>query len=160
MREEVLAFLRSAPNSKTSSTAIQTTIITLQWGDLAVAELVNNILREVVEAGESKARDRELEFEIAGAMAAMLEEEVWSGPVTKREIKKAELELWQALETLDIKDAREAAKEIARKEKQKEAIAKKDKASKTKKITEFFKRCGGNGGNGGREEPPNKRGAS
>ena len=56
VREEVLAFLRSAPISKTASTAIQTTIVTLQGGDLAVAELVNNILREVVEAGESKAR--------------------------------------------------------------------------------------------------------
>ena len=49
----------------------------------------------------------------------------------------------KALETLDIKDTREAAKEVARKEKQKEAIAKKAKASMTKKITEFFKRSGG-----------------
>ena len=84
-----------------------------------------------MEAGESKARDRELELEIAGAMAAMMEEEVWCGPVTKSAkivVKKAEQELWQALETLDIKDAREAAKE-----KQKEAIAKKAKASKTKR---------------------------
>ena len=54
VREEVLAFLRSAPNSKTASTAVQTTIVTLQGGDLAVAELVNNILREVVEAGSSR----------------------------------------------------------------------------------------------------------
>ena len=46
---------------------------------------------------------------------------------------------------MDIKDAREAAKQVARKEKQKEAIAKKAKASKsnTKKIKEFFKRSGG-----------------
>ena len=83
MREEVLTFLKLAPISKTASTAIQTMIVTLQGGDLAVAGLVNNILREVVEAGESKAGDRELELEIARAMAAMLEEEFWSGPVTK-----------------------------------------------------------------------------
>ena len=58
-------------------------------------------------------------------------------------MKKAEQELWQALETLDIK-------EIARKEKKKQAVARKAKASKTKKITEFFMRSGE------REEPPNK----
>ena len=44
---------------------------------------------------------------------------------------------------MDIKDAREAAKEVARKEMQKEAITKKAEASKTKKINEFFKRSGG-----------------
>ena len=60
VREEIFALLKSAPVSKTASTAIQTTIVTLQGGDLAVAELVNNILREVVEAGKSKVRDREL----------------------------------------------------------------------------------------------------
>ena len=79
--EEVLAFLKSATDSKTPSTAKQTTIVTLQGGDLVVAELVN--IRGVVEAGESNARYRMLELEIAGAMAAMREEEVWSGQVTK-----------------------------------------------------------------------------
>ena len=78
-----MVFLKSAPVSKTASKAIQTTILTLQGGDLAVAELVSNILREGVEAGESNARYRMLELEIAGAMAAMREEEVWSGQVTK-----------------------------------------------------------------------------
>ena len=45
---------------------------------------------------------------------------------------------------MDIKDAREAAREVAKKEKQKEAISKKAKASKNNKnITEFFKRSWG-----------------
>ena len=71
-----------------------------------MAELVNNILREVVEAGDSKARDRELELEIAVAIAAMLKKEVWSGPVTKmakKAMKKAEQELWQALASRTLK---------------------------------------------------------
>ena len=87
MRKEMLAFLKSAPDAKTHSTAKQSTIVTLQGGDLVVAELVN--IRGVVEAGESNARDRLLELEIAGAMAAMRDEEVWSGPVTKA-ARKAE----------------------------------------------------------------------
>ena len=73
VREEVMAFMKSAPDFKTASTAKQTTIVTLQEGDLAGTEMVSIILREVVEAGESNTRDRLLELEIAPAMAAMRE---------------------------------------------------------------------------------------
>ena len=52
-----MAFLKSAPDSKTPSTAKQSTIVTLQGGDMAVAELMN-ILRGVLEVGETNARDR------------------------------------------------------------------------------------------------------
>ena len=57
MRKEMIAFLKSAPDFKTPSTAKQSTIVTLQGGDMAVAELMN-ILRGVLEVGETNARDR------------------------------------------------------------------------------------------------------
>ena len=60
-----------------------------------------------------------LALEIAAALAAMEEEDIWSGPVTKaarKAEKKAEQDLWQALESLDLKNAREAAKEVTKKE--------------------------------------------
>ena len=44
--EEKLKFLRSVPNSNTPSKARQSTIITLQGVDLAMAELVNFVLIE------------------------------------------------------------------------------------------------------------------
>ena len=80
----------------------------------------------------------------------MENEDIRSGPVTKaarKAEKKAEQELWawQALKSLDLRDARESAKEVAKKEKEKKAISK--KAKSCPKITEFFKKRGGGGGN-------------
>ena len=49
----------------------------------------------------------------------MEKEDVWIGPITKaarKAGKKAELKLWQALESLDLRDTRESAKEVAKKE--------------------------------------------
>ena len=74
----------------------------------------------------------------------MIDEEIWSCLVTKAARKaerKAAQELWHALESLDLRDAREAAKEVAKKEKERKAITK--KAKSCHKITEFFKRRGG-----------------
>ena len=88
-------------------------------GHLAVAELVNFVLRGVVEVGEVNANDRLVDLEIAGALSAMVDEEIRSGPITKaarKAEKKAEQDLWQALESLDLKNAREAAKEVTKKE--------------------------------------------
>ena len=107
VREEKLEFLRSAPDSNTPNTARQTTIVTLQGEDLAVAKLVNFVLRGVVEVGEANANDRLVELEIVGALAAMVDEEIWSGSVTKAARKaerKAEQELWHALESLDLRE--------------------------------------------------------
>ena len=61
----------------------------------------------------------------------MESEDTWSGPVTKaarKAEKKAEQELWQALESLDLRDARESAKEVAKKEKEKKVISKSTKS--------------------------------
>ena len=70
-----------------------------------------------MEIGE--ANDGLVNLEVAGALAAMESEDTWSGPVTKaarKAEKKAEQDLWQALESLDLKNAREAAKEVTKKE--------------------------------------------
>ena len=70
----------------------------------------------------------------------MRDEEVCSGPVTRAARKaerKAEQELWQTLESLNLK---EAAREVAKKDKQKKTISM--KANLCKKITEFFQRSG------------------
>ena len=78
--------------------------------------------------GESNANDRLVELEVAGALAAMESEDIWSGPVSKtarKAEKKAEQELWQALVSLDLRDARMAAKEVAKKEKEKKVISRK-----------------------------------
>ena len=74
----------------------------------------------------------------------MEKEDVWIGPITKaarKAGKKAELKLWQALESLDLRDTRESAKEVAKKEKEQKAIAK--KARSYHKITDLFKKNGG-----------------
>ena len=63
---------------------------------MAVAELMNFVLRGVLEVGEGNAKDRLLELEIAGALAAMIDEEIWSGPVT-RAARKAERKAEQEL---------------------------------------------------------------
>ena len=62
-------------------------------------------------------------------------------PAARKAERKAEQELWHALESLDLKDVKEAARKFSKKEKQKKAITK--KAKSCQKITEFFKRSGG-----------------
>ena len=79
-------------------------------------------------------------------MAAMQSEDIWDGPVSKaakKAIKKVEQKLWQVLESLDLKDARKAAKEIAKKKKEKKVIN--SKAKSFQKITESFKKKQGCG---------------
>ena len=58
MNEERKEFLRSVRDLNTPRPVRQTTIVTLQGGDLAVAELINFMLRGVVEVGELNAIDR------------------------------------------------------------------------------------------------------
>ena len=127
--EERKEFLRSGPDLSTPRPVRQTTIVTLQGGDLAVAELINFMLRGVVQVGELNAIDKLVELEVEGALAAMEKEDVWSCPRQQG----------RPLSTL--RDGQESAKEVAKKEKEIKAIAK--KAKSCHKITEFFKKKGG-----------------
>ena len=53
-----------------------------------------------MEAGEANAKNRLLELEVAGAIAAMRDEEVWNGPVTRaarrwrERLKRSSGRLW------------------------------------------------------------------
>ena len=62
--EERMELLRSGPDPSTPRPVRQTTIVTLQGRDLAVAELINSMLRGVVEVGELNAIDRLVELEV------------------------------------------------------------------------------------------------
>ena len=100
----------------------------------------------MVERVKINANDRLVELEVERELAAMEKEDMWSAQVTKaarKAKKKAKQELWQALESLDLRDARESAKEVAKKEKEKKAISK--KAKSCHKIAEFFIKRGGGG---------------
>ena len=63
-----------------------------------------------MEVGKSKANERLVEMEVAGALAVSEysgSEHIWDGPVStaaKKAVKKAEQELWQVLESPDLKD--------------------------------------------------------
>ena len=137
MSEGKLVFLISGLYSNTAKSAKQTILFTLRGRELAVAELVNFILREVVKLGESREKDRLVETEVAESLSAMQDGDIWDGPISraaKKAVKKAEQELWQALESLDLKEKR--------KRKQKEINI---KLKSCHKITEFFKKkqeCG------------------
>ena len=120
MCEGKQGFLRSGPHSSTTKSAKQTILFMLRGGSWLWL-------------------NRLVELEVAESLAAMQNEDFFEGPISKvakKAVKKAEEELWQALESLDLKDAREAANEIAKKKKEQKVINNKSKSCH--KITEFF----------------------
>ena len=66
MNKEKVEFLRSGPNLSTPRPVRQTTIVTLQGVDLAMAELIN-----IMEEGENNAIARQVELEVQGALNAL-----------------------------------------------------------------------------------------
>ena len=152
MQADQKEFLRSGPDLSTPRPVRQTTIVTLQvqGRDLAVAELISVMRRGVVEVGELNAIDRLVELEVEGVLAAMEKEDVWSCPITKaarKAEKKAELELYEALESLDLRDARECPKRLPRRRRKERQSPR--KPSPVIKLLSSLRRKGG-------EETPNK----
>ena len=67
---ESVEFLKLGPASSTTRPYKQPILVTIT-GDLAVAELVNCVLKGVVDMGEANAVVRQVELEVEGALNAM-----------------------------------------------------------------------------------------
>ena len=107
--------------------------------NLAVQNIINQLVREAARVGEQLVKEREVQSEILEACKAIANEDEWEYPKSKKEEKlekEKDLKLWEILEDLDIKSSKSEKKIEEKKKKELRNLANKTKSYH--KITEFF----------------------
>ena len=120
--------------------AMRSLLSSCNWNwNLAVQNIINQLVREAARVGEQLVKEREVQSEILEACKAIANEDEWEYPKSKKEEKlekEKDLKLWEILEDLDIKSSKSEKKIEEKKKKELRNLANKTKSYH--KITEFF----------------------